>query len=156
MWVNEDLTPEEQAQAADRLLRRTTRGPASKRTVKSARSGRDPELLGSAVDKLVVENGWEQESSIAQLLNSWSRIVGADIADHCVPDGFADGTLRLSAESTAWATQLRLMQNQIMAKIANEVGDGVVRKISIFGPQAPSWKKGAWHVSGRGPRDTYG
>jgi predicted nucleic acid-binding Zn ribbon protein len=124
--------------------------------VKSARSGRDPELLGSAVDKLVVENGWEQESSIAQLLNFWSRIVGADIADHCVPDGFADGTLRLSAESTAWATQLRLMQNQIMAKIANEVGDGVVRKISIFGPQAPSWKKGAWHVSGRGPRDTYG
>lgn len=154
--MSEDLTPEEQAQAADRLLRRTTRGLPSKRTVKSARSGRDPELLGSVVDKLVIENGWEQESSIARLLNSWSRIVGADIADHCVPTGFEDGTLRLTAESTAWATQLRLLQNQIMAKIAGEVGDGVVLRISIFGPRAPSWKKGAWHVAGRGPRDTYG
>ena len=157
-WVNhmsEDITPEEQAQAADRLLRRTTIGPPAKKARKSTRSGRDPELLGSALDKLMIESGWEQESSMAKLLNSWAQIVGPEIADHCIPAGFDEGTLRLTAESTAWATQLRLLQNQIMAKIAGEVGDGVVTKIAIFGPQSPSWKKGAWHVAGRGPRDTY-
>jgi predicted nucleic acid-binding Zn ribbon protein len=153
--MSEDITPEEQAQAADRLLRRTTKGPLAKKTRKSTRSGRDPELLGSALDKLVIESGWEQESSMAKLLNSWPAIVGPEIADHCTPAGFEEGTLRLTAESTAWATQLRLLQNQIMAKIAGEVGDGVVTKISIYGPQSPSWKKGAWHVAGRGPRDTY-
>ena len=157
-WVNhmsEDITPEEQAQAADRLLRRTTIGPPAKKARKSTRSGRDPELLGSALDKLMIESGWEQESSMAKLLNSWAQIVGPEIADHCIPAGFEEGTLRLTAESTAWATQLRLLQNQIMAKIAGEVGDGVVTKISIYGPKSPSWKKGAWHVAGRGPRDTY-
>ena len=153
--MSEDITPEEAAQAADRLLRRTTKGPAAKKTRKSARSGRDPELLGSALDKLVTESGWEQESAMAQLLNSWPAIVGPEIADHCIPAGFDEGTLRLTAESTAWATQLRLLQSQIMAKIAGQVGDGVVTKISIHGPKSPSWKKGAWHVAGRGPRDTY-
>ena len=93
---------------------------------------------------------------MAKVLNSWAEIVGADIADHCVPAGFDAGTLRLTAESTAWATQLRLLQSHILAKIASEIGDGIVLKISIYGPQGPSWKKGAWHVAGRGPRDTYG
>lgn len=151
-----EVTQQEQDQAAERLLRRTTKGAPAKKTRKSTRSGRDPELLGSALDKLVTESGWEKETAMAKVLNSWAEIVGAEIADHCVPAGFDAGTLRLTAESTAWATQLRLLQSQILAKIASEIGDGIVLKISIYGPQGPSWKKGAWHVAGRGPRDTYG
>jgi predicted nucleic acid-binding Zn ribbon protein len=154
--VTPEVTQQEQDQAAERLLRRTTKGAPAKKTRKSTRSGRDPELLGSALDKLVTENGWEKETAMAKVLNSWAEIVGAEIADHCVPAGFDAGTLRLTAESTAWATQLRLLQSQILAKIASEIGDGIVLKISIYGPQGPSWKKGAWHVAGRGPRDTYG
>jgi predicted nucleic acid-binding Zn ribbon protein len=151
-----EVTQQEQDQAAERLLRRTTKGAPAKKTRKSTRSGRDPELLGSALDKLVTESGWEKETAMAKVLNSWAEIVGAEIADHCVPAGFDAGTLRLTAESTAWATQLRLLQSHILAKIASEIGDGIVLKISIYGPQGPSWKKGAWHVAGRGPRDTYG
>lgn len=154
--MSEEVTPQEQAQAAERLLRRTTKGVPAKKTRKSARSGRDPELLGNALAKLVTESGWEKETALAKILNSWAEIVGAEIADHCVPAGFDEGTLRLTAESTAWATQLRMLQNQVLAKIASEIGDGVVIKIAIYGPKGPSWKKGAWHVAGRGPRDTYG
>jgi predicted nucleic acid-binding Zn ribbon protein len=62
----------------------------------------------------------------------------------------------VSAESTAWATQLRLIQAQVLAKIAAEVGDGVVTTLKITGPVAPSWRKGPLHIAGRGPRDTYG
>ena len=35
-------------------------------------------------------------------------------------------------------------------------GDGVVTVLKISGPTAPSWRKGPRHISGRGPRDTYG
>ena len=154
--VTPEVTQQEQDQAAERLLRRTTKGAPAKKTRKGTRSGRDPELLGSALDKLVTESGWEKETAMAKVFSSWAGIVGAEIANHCVPASFDAGTLRLTAESTAWATQLRLLQNQILAKIASEIGDGIVLKISIYGPQGPSWKKGAWHVAGRGPRDTYG
>ena len=90
------------------------------------------------------------------MLGRWPQVVGEDIAAHAEPVSVRDGVLAVSAESTAWATQLRLMQSQILAKIAASVGHGVVTSLRITGPAAPSWKKGDRHVSGRGPRDTYG
>lgn len=90
------------------------------------------------------------------MLGRWSSVVGEDIASHAVPTRLAEGVLSVSAESTAWATQLRLVQAQLLAKIAAAVGNGVVTSLKITGPSAPSWRKGPRHVSGRGPRDTYG
>jgi len=49
-----------------------------------------------------------------------------------------------------------MVQAQLLAKIAAAVGDGVVKSLRITGPTAPSWRKGPRHISGRGPRDTYG
>lgn len=67
-----------------------------------------------------------------------------------------DGELTVQADSTAWATQLRLLQRQLLAKIAAGVGDGVVKRLRVQGPTAPSWRHGPRRVPGRGPRDTYG
>jgi predicted nucleic acid-binding Zn ribbon protein len=83
-------------------------------------------------------------------------VVGEQIAEHAQPVALRDGVLSIAAESTAWATQLRLVQSQLLAKIANAVGDGVVTVLKISGPTGPSWRKGPRHISGRGPRDTYG
>ncbi|MET8796286.1 DciA family protein, partial [Nocardia sp. NPDC004568] len=82
--------------------------------------------------------------------------VGEDIADHAKPVSLENGVLSIAAESTAWATQLRLLQAQLLAKISAAVGPGVVRSLRISGPTAPSWRKGQRHIRGRGPRDTYG
>ncbi|MGF2951292.1 hypothetical protein ACOJVP_02900, partial [Mycobacterium sp. THU-M116] len=54
------------------------------------------------------------------------------------------------------ATQLRMIQTHLLAKIAAAVGNGVVISLKITGPVAPSWRKGPRHIGGRGPRDTYG
>ena len=83
-------------------------------------------------------------------------MVGEDIASHAEPTALKEGVLSIAAESTAWATQLRLMQSQILAKIGAAVGHGVVTSLRVTGPAAPSWRKGERHVKGRGPRDTYG
>ena len=90
------------------------------------------------------------------MLGRWESVVGSDIAAHAQPTTLRDGVLAVTAESTAWATQLRLMQSQILGRIAAAVGHGVVTSLRITGPAAPSWRKGERHVSGRGPRDTYG
>ena len=90
------------------------------------------------------------------MFGRWTAVVGEDIAAHASPTALRDGTLHVVAESTAWATQLRLLQTQLLAKIAAAVGDGVVKQLRITGPTAPSWRKGERHVRGRGPRDTYG
>lgn len=90
------------------------------------------------------------------MLGQWSVVAGREIADHAIPVGLSDGVLSVAAESTAWATQLRMIQAQLLAKIAAAVGNGVVTSLRITGPTAPSWRKGPRHIAGRGPRDTYG
>jgi predicted nucleic acid-binding Zn ribbon protein len=118
---------------------------------------RDPTLLGAAIDGVVADNGWRRPAQIATVLACWDRLVGADLAAHCHPDRLTDGELVLVAESTAWATQVRLMTGAILAKVTAELGAGVVTSVRVSGPTGPSWRHGGRRVSGgRGPRDTYG
>ena len=118
---------------------------------------RDPQLLSSVMAGLYSERGWERSVTEARLFADWAGIVGADIARRCQPASLTDGELRLTAETTAWATQLRIMSGSLLARIAAEVGPDMVRRLTITGPTGPTWKHGAWSVRGaRGPRDTYG
>ncbi|MFL0277997.1 DUF721 family protein [Mycobacterium sp. SMC-19] len=117
---------------------------------------RDPQTLGAATRDLAQSRGWSAQVAEGTVLGQWRAVVGDDIASHATPTRLSDGVLSVAAESTAWATQLRLVQAQLLAKIAAAVGDGVVKTLKITGPTAPSWRKGPLHVSGRGPRDTYG
>jgi len=100
--------------------------------------------------------GWSPRVAEGSVFAQWSEVVGEQIAEHARPTGLREGVLAVTAESTAWATQLRLVQAQLLAKIAAAVGDGVVTSLRITGPTAPSWRRGPRHISGRGPRDTYG
>jgi predicted nucleic acid-binding Zn ribbon protein len=117
---------------------------------------RDPQPLGRIASRIAVERGWNAQLSHGRVFGQWARIVGEDVAEHAEPVTLKDGELTVRASSTAWATQLRLLQGQLLAKIAAGVGHGVVKRMRIQGPTAPSWRKGYRHVSGRGPRDTYG
>ena len=127
----------------------------------SERSGsgpdaRDPVAFGSAIRRLVAERGWEDTTAAASVLANWDRLVGPEIADHCRPASLQDGQLVLVAESSAWATQLRLMTRTMTARLAERVGAGVVETIVVRGPVQADWRKGPRRVRGRGPRDTYG
>ncbi|MCL2781731.1 MAG: DciA family protein, partial [Actinomycetia bacterium] len=103
------------------------------------------------------ERGWSRPLAEARLFADWPALVGAEIAAHCEPIGLVDGELRVSAQSTAWATQLRLLAGRLLTRLSAELGPDVVRKVIITGPVAPSWRHGSWSVRGsRGPRDTYG
>lgn len=118
---------------------------------------RDPQLIGFVARDLSKKRGWSRQVAEGMVFGQWSTVVGDHIADHATPTALSDGVLSVAAESTAWATQLRVVQAQILAKIAAAVGDGVVTSLKITGPVAPSWRKGPRHVAGgRGPRDTYG
>lgn len=149
------------ADAAAQALRRATRSTAPRKAPKAAPSvptysGRDPQPVSRAVDDLLTQRGWRDESAIAHLMAQWPEIVGQDLAEHVRPTGFREGVLSLTAESTAWATQVRLLIKDLHAVVDQQVGAGIVTSISVQGPTAPSWVAGPRRVKGRGPRDTYG
>lgn len=117
---------------------------------------RDPQPLGSLTRDLAKKRGWSAQVAEGTVLGHWASVAGQQIADHATPTALREGVLSVTAESTAWATQLRMVQAQLLAKIAAAVGNGVVTSLKITGPTAPSWRKGPRHIAGRGPRDTYG
>ncbi len=69
---------------------------------------------------------------------------------------FEDGVLTVRADSTAWATQIRLLTSSILGRLEGEVGKGTVAELRVVGPSAPSWSRGPRRSQGPGPRDTYG
>jgi predicted nucleic acid-binding Zn ribbon protein len=116
----------------------------------------DPQPLGQAIGGLLDQHGWQQRAAIGSVFGRWAEIVGPDLAAHTRPDSFADGELAVTADSTAWATQVRLLAPQLVRRLAAELGDGTVRRVRVRGPEAPR-RRGGWRVpGGRGPRDTYG
>ena len=120
-------------------------------------AGRDPKLLGDQLDQFVTERGWVGDVAVGAVIGRWSQIVGPEIAQHCAPVDFVEGVLTVRADSTAWATQLRLLSSSLLTRLAEEVGEGTVGELRVVGPGAPTWSRGQRRVQdGRGPRDTYG
>lgn len=144
------------ARRAKPVRRRTSQPAAESKWSGAGPDRRDPTVLGAAFDALVSDRDWQRTLNAAGILPRWPKIVGEDIAAHCRPDKLVDGELTVIAESTAWATQLRLLSRQLMGRISDEVGPGVVTKLKVRGPTTPDWRHGPLRVMGRGPRDTYG
>ena len=118
---------------------------------------RDPQLLDTTVGRLVDDHGWAVDLRVHGVFGRWAELVGAEVAQHCTPESFNDGKLLVRTDSTAWATQLRLLAPTVVRRLNEELGHGTVTLIEVAGPHLPNWKKGPRSVrDGRGPRDTYG
>jgi hypothetical protein len=116
----------------------------------------DPQPLVSAIGGLLDTRGWQQRAAMGSVFGRWAEIVGHDLAGHTRPDSFADGELVVTADSTAWATQVRLLAPMLVRRLNAELGDGSVRRVKVRGT-APPRQRGGWRVPGsKGPGDTYG
>jgi predicted nucleic acid-binding Zn ribbon protein len=116
----------------------------------------DPQPLLSAINGLLDTRGWQRQAAMGSVFGRWADIVGQDLAAHTRPDGFADGELVVIADSTAWATQVRLLASVLVRRLNDELGDGSVLRVKVRGP-APPRQRGGWRVPGsKGPGDTYG
>jgi predicted nucleic acid-binding Zn ribbon protein len=132
--------------------------PASPRSGKQARRRLDdPARLDAAIHTLVADTGWEKAVTTASVLGRWAQIVGPELAAHASPGRLADGELEVLADSTAWATQIRLLAAELIRKLNAELGAGSVLRVKVRGPGTHPPSAGRLRVrDGRGPRDTYG
>ena len=139
--------------------RKTTGGrrPTGSRVSGAHPDDRDPQLLDSTLGRLVADHGWDLDLRVHGVFGRWSELVGADVGQHCTPESYDEGRLVVRADSTAWATQLRLLAPALVRRLNEDLGHGTVTLIEVLGPHLPTWKKGRRSVrDGRGPRDTYG
>ena len=154
---------------AGRTPTRTSRGAtgrtAAARRWRAARDGRssgahpddrDPQTMDETLGRFVSEQGWETELRVHGVFSRWEAIVGKDVGQHVTPESFADGRLVVRTDSTAWATQMKLLIPDVVRRLNEVLGEETVQVIDVEGPRGPSWRRGRLRVKGRGPRDTYG
>lgn len=186
MSDDEKPAPEEHDDSGLDLARSIARGLAGKTSSRSARGGkgggrggagaaarrwrafresassgahpddRDPQTMDETLGRFVSEQGWETELRVHGVFSRWESIVGHDVGRHVSPQSFADGRLVVRTDSTAWATQMKLLAPDVVRRLNEVLGEQTVQVIDVEGPRGPSWKRGRLRVKGRGPRDTYG
>lgn len=128
------------------------------------RGSSDPQPFGRAIRELLAARGWEQSAAVGGMFGRWAQIVGPDLAAHTRPGSFEDGEVVVVADSTAWATQVRLLAATLVRRMNEELGEGSVRRVRVRGPSGGhgggsggGTRQGGLRVrGGRGSRDTYG
>lgn len=97
------------------------------------RGGRDPLGLGAAITGMMTDHGWETPATGGSILDQWASIA-PDLA-HAVTAVRLEhntGTLHLRPHSSAYATQLRLYQAQVLATVQQAPGGASVRALKIL------------------------
>ncbi len=161
--VEHDPTGTDYARRIARTVRSTSEPPPSRKRSAapptmsgSGTDARDPKAAGNVLGSYITARGWEVSVSIHTVMDRWADIVGEQVAAHSKPETYESGVLVVRTDSTTWATQLRHVAAQVVAKLNESVGDGAVTRVEVRGPDAPTWKHGRLRVKGRGARDTYG
>lgn len=117
----------------------------------------DPQSLETVLSEVIANRNWSKGVAEGSLFSDWVQIVGQEIATHTTPISLVDGKLTIQSSSSAWATQMRLMQSDLLKTISTTAPGALVEELIFIGPHAPSWKRGLRTIRGvRGPRDTYG
>ena len=140
------------------LFRSFKTGAIKKKRVVEVRNNTatDPQLLGDVLTNLIEERDWKSGVAEGSLFTQWASIIGNDIAQHASPISINENVLTIQTTSTAWATQLSLVNNEILKTIQNNPFGATIETVSIIGPNPPSWKRGIRSTrDARGPRDTY-
>ena len=117
----------------------------------------DPELIGGVLNNLIADRDWDSGLAEGNFFVHWVKIVGLEIAQHATPISILEGVLTIQSSSTAWATQLQLISNDLLTTIQKDATGLLIEKLHFIGPTGPTWKKGIRSIrNARGPRDTYG
>lgn len=140
-----------------RPLRRRRRGDDEPQFSGAHPGERDPQTLGAEMSRMIDDRGWGLDLRVRGVFARWPEMVGPEVGSHSRPESLVDGVLVVRTESTAWATQLKLLAPAVVKRLNTELGEGTVTVVEVRGPQGPSWKHGRLGTrDGRGPRDTYG
>jgi len=107
----------------------------------SIRRAGDPMGLGSAITRMMTERGWEPPEAGGSILDQWPTIA-PELAEKVAAVRFEHdtGTLHLRPATHTYATQLRLYQAQILAKVQASPSGATVRSLKILpaGAAAPT------------------
>ena len=74
--------------------------------------------------------GVPSSGSLGAVFGRWSEVVGESLAAHSAPRSLRDGVLVVEVDDPAWATQLKWLSAQVIARVA-EVANTPVERVEV-------------------------
>jgi len=86
----------------------------------------EPRRIGEGLDR-VLPGG----RAFTTLVQRWEELVGDNLASHARPSALHATTLVVAVEDPAWATQLRYLEGDLVARCDEALGAGVVTDVRV-------------------------
>jgi predicted nucleic acid-binding Zn ribbon protein len=87
--------------------------------------------MGEDLDVLLRRFGGAAGAASATVFTRWAEAVGAGVAAHAQPLALRGTTLVVGVDAPAYATQLRMLTPQLLARLADLVGPGAVEAVEV-------------------------
>ncbi len=94
-------------------------------------SNDEPEQIGSSIERLLRMMKAPSKDVLKAVFLEWPEIVGEDVAAHAQPSLIDDRTLVVVADDPAWASQLRWLESELVAKIAEVSGSDRIQTVKV-------------------------
>jgi predicted nucleic acid-binding Zn ribbon protein len=84
---------------------------------------RDPAKVDDGrISRVLSDLGYDPNAPGLRLLRVWASAVPADVAQHCEPTDWKQGTLELTVATPVWAQQIALRKPEILAGLRAALG----------------------------------
>jgi predicted nucleic acid-binding Zn ribbon protein len=91
----------------------------------------DPRRVGESLDRVAASLGVPRASTLAGVFATWPDLVGESVAQHSRPRSLREGVLVVAVDEPAWATQLRWLEADLIARLDGALGAGQVTRIEV-------------------------
>jgi predicted nucleic acid-binding Zn ribbon protein len=90
-----------------------------------------PAPVGRPLDRPLRNLGAPKAETVRSVFDDWAEVVGESLAARARPVALRRGRLVVAVPDAAWATQLRFLQPQLLARLAEAFGPDEVTAIDI-------------------------
>ncbi len=108
-----------------------------------AGTGRGPRHVSDGLNRLLGGLGSPSADVLAALFEHWPEVAGPTLAEHSRPARLVHRRLTVDVDDPALAAQVRLLESELLARLAERLGYG---KVQFIRPRATgrSNRGGPW------------
>lgn len=93
--------------------------------------GEDARPLTSSLDRVARALGAPRARPLAVVFTHWEEVVGPALAAHSRPVSLRRGTLVVAVDHPSWATEIRWLASQLLAKLGQAAGEEVATQVEV-------------------------
>lgn len=102
-----------------------------RRPGRKAKRSDDAHGLGSVLDGLLEDRPWRTGMAVGELARRWADVVGPRLAEESRPASLEGGVLLVQTPSSAWATQIGFLAEQVATRANEVMGKALVASVRV-------------------------